>query len=88
MSANLTLASVLDLRAAAPLRAALLERRGEAMEVDASEVERLGGLCLQVLLAAQRTWAEDGHAFSISGRSDGFREAIRLLGACERLDQN
>lgn len=87
MSASLTLDPVLDLRAAGPLRAALLERRGAALRVDASGVERLGGLCLQVLLSAQHTWAEDGLSFAIFGRSDSFREATRLLGASARLDE-
>jgi chemotaxis protein CheX len=87
MSLSLTLGPVLDLRAAAPLRAALLERRGEAMEIDASAVERLGGLCLQVLMAAQHSWAEDGLPFAISGPSDAFREAARLFGASGRLGE-
>lgn len=87
MSASLTLSPVLDLRAAAPLRAALLERRGEAMDIDASSVERLGGLCLQVLLSARRAWAEDGLPFAISGLSEGFREGLRLFGASGRLGE-
>lgn len=87
VSASLTLDHVMDLRAAAPLREALLGRRGGAVAVDASAVERLGGLCLQVLLSARQTWAGDGHAFSITGQSEGFREAIRLLGASSRLDE-
>ena len=87
MSLSLTLSPVLDLRAAAPLRASLLEKRGEAMDIDASSVERLGGLCLQVLLSAQRAWAEDGLPFSISSPSDAFREAARLFGASGRLGE-
>jgi chemotaxis protein CheX len=87
MSVSLTLGPVLDLRAAAPLRAALLERRGEAMDIDASAVERLGGLCLQVLLSARRAWAEDGLPFAISSHSDSFREAMRLFGASGRLGE-
>ena len=38
------LTSVLDLRAAKPLWAEVSAARGQALEVDASEVERLGGL--------------------------------------------
>ncbi|HWA62298.1 MAG TPA: STAS domain-containing protein [Caulobacteraceae bacterium] len=85
MSASLTLGPVLDLRAAGALRADLLEKRGQAMVLDASGVERMGGLCLQVLLAAQAAWAEDGLPFTIASPSEGFREAVRLLGAGERL---
>jgi chemotaxis protein CheX len=88
MSLSLTLAPVLDLRAAGALRAELLERRGQPMNVDASGVERMGGLCLQVLLSARSVWADDGHAFTISGPSESFREAMRLLGATGRLNEN
>lgn len=88
MSASLTLGPVLDLRAVGVLRDDLLGRRGQALDVDASGVERLGGLCLQVLLSAKRVWAEDRQPFTISGSSDAFREALRLLGATGRLDEN
>ena len=42
----------LDLSAAGPLAASLLRRRGSPLALDGSAVERLGGQCLQVLLAA------------------------------------
>jgi chemotaxis protein CheX len=71
----------LDLKAAGPLREALLEARGAALRVDASGVQRLGGLCLQVLLSAEATWATDGHAFTISPTSATFIEGARRMGA-------
>ena len=77
----LSLTEVLDLRAATPLSQALLARRGADLEVDASEVTRLGGLCLQVLLSAVSTWAADGRALRVVNPSDAFREGARLLGA-------
>jgi len=46
------LASNLDLAAAKPLWTELVATRAQPIEIDASNVERLGGLCLQVLLAA------------------------------------
>jgi chemotaxis protein CheX len=58
----LQLPSILDVKAAAALQQQFLERRGTALQVDASHVERLGGLCLQVLLAAQAAWAADGES--------------------------
>jgi chemotaxis protein CheX len=88
MSLSLTLSPVLDLRAAGALRSELLERRGQSMDVDASGVERMGGLCLQVLLSARRQWSDDGCAFTIRGPSEPFREAMRLLGATGRLNEN
>jgi chemotaxis protein CheX len=77
----LPLPAVMDLKAAAPLRAALLDRRGGALELDGSEVERIGGLCLQVLLAAETTWRADGHAFAVIRPSPALEEGLRLLGA-------
>jgi len=71
----------LDLKAAGPLREALLGARGAALQVDASAVRRLGGLCLQVLLSAEATWATDGHDFVISPASAAFAEGARRMGA-------
>jgi chemotaxis protein CheX len=75
------LAEALDLPAAAPLAGALLARRGQDIALDASAPQRLGAQCLQVLLAAKATWAEDGHNFRIFGASSAFAEAAALLGA-------
>jgi chemotaxis protein CheX len=84
----LVLEPVLDLKAAAPLQAALLSRRGQALDLDASSVQRLGGLCLQVLLSAQKTWAEDAAPFAIGPGSPAFSEAVRLFGAETSLELN
>jgi len=81
----LQLDAVLDLKAAAPLKAALMEHRGEALEIDASQVQRLGGLCLQLLLAADRSWAEDGQPLSIAPRSQAFDDALGQFGAADRF---
>jgi chemotaxis protein CheX len=79
------LSETLDLAAADGLKSALLERRGTALALDASDVRRLGGLCLQVLLAAKATWDADGEAFDIADPSEAFLEAVRLSGAAGRL---
>ncbi|MBL8558815.1 MAG: STAS domain-containing protein [Hyphomonadaceae bacterium] len=78
---SISLDPVLDLRAAAPLRDALLERRGGPVIVDATRVEQLGGLCLQVLLSARNAWENDGAAFSIAARSSAFEAALTAFGA-------
>jgi chemotaxis protein CheX len=77
----LTLPAILDLTAATALRRDLLERRGADLELAAGDVERIGGLCLQVLLAAQATWAADGHTFKIAGPSEALSEALAAMGA-------
>ena len=79
--APLILAETLDLRAARPLTADLLARRGQDVVIDAHAPQRIGAQCLQVLLAAKATWALDGHGFDITGASSDFAAALALLGA-------
>lgn len=80
------LASILDLGAAAPLHAALSAARGQAIAIDAGEVERVGGLCLQVLLAAKAAWAHDAQAFAIIEPSTAFVDGIARMGATQHLE--
>lgn len=82
---TLRLDSILDFRASMPLRDAFLDRRGDALMVDASQVTQIGGLCLQVLIAARRAWRSDCIEFAITGRSEAFDSAITLFGAAEEL---
>ena len=77
----LALPAVMDLAAAGPLHAGVLARLGGSLEVDASEVRRLGGQCLQVLLAAQARWSADGAAFRVLDASPELVEGLELLGA-------
>lgn len=81
MTACLSLPAVLDLAQAETLKSALLPMRGRSIIVDASRVERLGGLCLQVLLSAEKTWAQDGHALKIADPSAEFSDQWTAFGA-------
>ncbi|MBC7668806.1 STAS domain-containing protein [Caulobacter sp. DWR2-3-1b2] len=81
MSTAIALPETLDLKASGPLKQAFVERRGQDIEVHADQVRRLGGLCLQVLIAARKAWAEDGKPFSITAPSEVFIETTRLFGA-------
>lgn len=81
------LSPVLDLGAAAPLWSSLCEARGRPIEIDASHVERIGGLCLQVLLAARAQWQADGHPFSIVQPSAAFADGVRLMAAADFAPQ-
>lgn len=74
---------LLDLGAAASLRSQLMEQRGRKLELDCSEVERLGGLCLQVLVAARNQWRVDGIDFEIVNSSPAFSEGARLMAAAD-----
>lgn len=77
----LLLPEALDLGAAAPLAAALAARRGHDVEVDASRVGRLGGQCLQVLLAARACWDAEGARLRVLAPSPAFADGLALLGA-------
>lgn len=75
------LPAILDFGAARPLWSELCAARGQALHLDASSVERLGGLCLQVLLAARAQWQADGAEFAIDNPSAAFLDAAALLAA-------
>ena len=81
--AVVSLPPVLDLQAAEPLRAELMALRGRPLTLDASQVTRLGGLCLQVLMAARKIWAEDGHSLTVDQPSSGFSEQLTAFGEPE-----
>ncbi|MBI4275776.1 MAG: STAS domain-containing protein [Rhizobiales bacterium] len=83
--ARLQLPEILDLKAAAPLASQLLSLRGCEVKIDASRVQRFGGLCLQVLLSACCTWRTDGVLLSIVSPSARFAECLALLGASSAL---
>jgi chemotaxis protein CheX len=70
----------LDLNAAGPLAEALLKHSGDDLALDGSKVQRLGAACLQVLLAAGRTWASDGAALLLDNPTPRFVEDLRFLG--------
>jgi len=79
-TAIVALPAILDLRAATPLANALLASRGRELIIDAAQVQRLGGQCLQVLLSAALTWRADDIPLSISKPSPDFLEGLDLLG--------
>jgi chemotaxis protein CheX len=80
MTASLELPVRLDTAAAPALAAELLSRAGGALRLDASGVSQLGGLCLQVLLAAAAEWRACGATLSVEPRSQGFDDALATFG--------
>ncbi|MGO4439386.1 STAS domain-containing protein [Rhizobium sp. RAF56] len=77
---TLNLAAVLDLNEASTLRSKLMGLRGSNVAIDASGVERLGTLCVQVLLAAAKTWNEDKLSFTFSKVSEAFQKTMQMIG--------
>lgn len=80
LSEKIKLAPVLGITAAAPLTNEFLLVRGKDVSVDASEVERIGGQCLQVLLSAAATWSHDGMEFELVEPSNHLIEALETTG--------
>lgn len=78
---RLILPPVLDSAAAVGLADRFQAARGRPVRVDAGGVTLLGGLCLQVLLSAARTWRADRLAYAVGPASADFLEQSRLLGA-------
>ena len=79
----LALPAVLDIRAAGALRDDLLARRGSDIVLDGGEVQRLGGLCLQVLISAKKTWAADGKGFALNPASAALSEQLAAYGCAD-----
>ena len=77
---TITLAPRLDLSTASTTAEAIRNQRGTDLTLDASQVTHLGGLGLQVILSAARTWAQDGTFLTIEPRSEAFNEALALFG--------
>ena len=85
---HLTLPAFMDLRAAGTLARDLLALRGRPISLDASAVERLGGLGLQVLLSARLTWQADRNSFALVEASEAFLADCALMGAPTFDDSN
>lgn len=77
---SMTLPTELDIKAAGPLAAELIAARGKDLALNASQIERVGGQCLQVLLSAAATWSADGAELTIEEPSPAFADAIQTAG--------
>ncbi len=77
---SLKLVPVLDLNEASVLHSQLTNMRGEDVKIDASEVERVGVQCVQVILAAAKTWEADKKNFVFEKVSEAFEKTMQLIG--------
>ncbi|MDD8024239.1 MAG: STAS domain-containing protein [Paracoccaceae bacterium] len=76
----LALAPRLDLSHVAELAEILRGQTGGDLVLDAGAVSHLGGLGLQLLAAAAKTWRAQGHSLTIHPRSAAFDEALDTFG--------
>ena len=83
---GITLPAVLDLRAAATLKDSPQPLAGAPLDRDATKVERLGGLCLKILLAIGSAWGSAGHVCRMVDAGDAFKGDVRLMGAIDLLN--
>jgi chemotaxis protein CheX len=79
----LALPAILDLTAAAALLENFLTLRGRPLNMHAGDVQRLGGQCLQVLLAARTAWAADEQDLNLHDCSEDFLAALNLFGVAQ-----
>lgn len=77
---TMRLADILDIRAASPLAGELINARGQNVTIDASNVQKLGAQCVQVLLSARSTWTTDGYSLVVADASEPFLDALSTLG--------
>jgi chemotaxis protein CheX len=79
-AAELKLPAILDQKAAAELLKDILDRRGQDLILETSQVSRLGGQCLQILIAAVNGWQSDGRQLSFVNPSVAFIHGLDLFG--------
>lgn len=76
----LKLPEILDLNAASRLHEQVLAHKGEDIDIDASDVSRVGAQCVQVLLSAAKSWRAEDQKFKVEKASDAFLKTLQLLG--------
>ncbi len=79
---TLLLPAELDHVAAASLFEVISSLTGTDIAIEGSRVERIGGQCLQILLAAASTWKADGTVLEFVNPSSEFIAGLELLGIC------
>ncbi len=87
--AEIELASVMDMRAAEPLKATLLEALAgqQPLSIKADAVDRMSTPCIQVLIAAATAMQRTEMPFKLTGPSDAFIDAFNDLGLFPVLKQ-
>ncbi|WP_410218963.1 STAS domain-containing protein [Paracoccus sp. (in: a-proteobacteria)] len=76
----LPLPETFDRKAAATFSRSLLDHRGTDAVLDASGVQRLGAIGVELLIAARKQWQVDGKALSIKDASQSFLDTLGDIG--------
>jgi len=81
MQEGFDLPANLDMQAASGLLEKILAGRGADLRIGAADVQRVGGQCLQLLLAARSAWEADMNNLSFENVSPEFAAGLQTLGA-------
>ncbi|ADL00428.1 STAS domain-containing protein [Brevundimonas subvibrioides] len=65
----------------------IVRRRGNDLDLEASQVDRFGAQALQLMLSSFATWREDGFRLRLLDPSPAVRTAFDQLGCAPVLDQ-
>ena len=77
---EITLEPKLASIAAPGLYAQLSAHRADTLVLNASKVEQIGVLCMQILVAACQTWRDEGKDFEIVEPSEVFCKSTETVG--------
>jgi chemotaxis protein CheX len=80
MTSIIQLDARLDLRAATALAGTIRDHDGSPLGIDAGQVQHLGALCLQILLATAASWRARGLPLSVTPRSQAFDTTLGQFG--------
>ena len=88
-TSRIDLGSVLDIRAAEPLKEVLRKAlsKGKPLTLDAGSIERMSTPCIQVLIAAAAVMKQAEAVFTLARPSDAFIESFNELGLFPVLKQ-
>ncbi len=80
MMKRIALAPKLETAAAAELRKSLVEAQDHDIVVDASAVEMIGALCVEILMSVAAVWSKHGRSVTIEDASPQMIDDLGILG--------
>jgi len=83
---SITLPERMDASTLSDIQVEILGCRGDDLDLDASKTGRFGGLALQLILAAFRTWRSDGFRLRLLDPSPAVCDAFDALGCKSHLE--
>ena len=83
MAKRLVLETKLDSAAAETLQNTFLASKDENIELDGSQVEQLGAMCLELLMSARHIWGASGKTVTLQNASPHLVDDLRHYGLTE-----